>query len=41
MKELLVYHFTAENVSKEVEKLIADSAYREKMVKSYQEIKKY
>lgn len=40
VKELLAYHFTAENVSKEVEKLIADSAYREKMVKSYQEIKK-
>lgn len=40
VKELLAYHFTAENVSKEVKKLISDPAYRGKMVGSYQEIKK-
>lgn len=38
--ELLAHHFTPENVREEVERLISDKIYRDKMVEKYQEIKK-
>lgn len=40
VKELLGHYFTAENVKKEVEKLISDKVYRTNMLKDYEEVKK-
>lgn len=39
VKELLAHHFTPENVKNEVEKLVNDKGYRDKMLSGYAEMK--
>ncbi len=39
VKELIAIHFTAENTKSEVDKLLNDSEYRDKMINGYDEIR--